>query len=277
LEFTYYDQTVDLLPEKYLELWKPRVVVSVSGGLDSAALLWLLCTYFPDIEKHIFTGDDANHPADACCAEDVVDYIKKQIPNHNIKSHDFVVFDDMDPEILEEVKLLVEQDPEKYKKQFPYIERDKERKEQGLPPHKYTDEELFLGKISKPLLNRRNMISIMEKHNCPIYLSGMTMNPPNDEMKRLGFYNIAEKKRNEDCDDDKLKVAIHRRGGIAYQPFARVNKLFVKGVFEAHGILEEIFPLTGSCTGGANVTKLWTEPCTKCFWCQEKHWAFGKY
>jgi len=267
LKFTYYDQTVDLLPKKYFSLW-PRIVISVSGGLDSAALLFLLCKYFPTIEKHIFTGDDVNHPIDAFNAENVVNYIKKQIPDHNIKSHDFAHFDDMNPKILEEVALLVKEQPE-LRNKFPFIKRSQDGR---LEAHKYTDEEMFYGKIAKPLLNRRNIMALMEKYECKVYLSGMTMNPPNDEMKRLGFFNLSEKQRNEDRVSDKDIL-----GRINYKPFYIVNKLFVKGVFEQHGILEEIYPLTGSCTGGANITKLWTEPCKECFWCHERKWAFGKY
>ncbi len=267
MKFTYYDQTVDLLPKKYFSLW-PRIVISVSGGLDSAALLFLLCKYFPTIEKHIFTGDDVNHPIDAFNAENVVNYIKKQIPDHNIKSHDFAHFDDMNPKILEEVALLVKEQPE-LRNKFPFIKRSQDGR---LEAHKYTDEEMFYGKIAKPLLNRRNIMALMEKYECKVYLSGMTMNPPNNEMKRLGFFNLSEKQRNEDRVSDKDIL-----GRINYKPFYIVNKLFVKGVFEQHGILEEIYPLTGSCTGGANITKLWTEPCKECFWCHERKWAFGKY
>ena len=39
----------------------------------------------PKIKKHIFTGDDVNHPFDAICAENVVEYIMKKVPNHNIE------------------------------------------------------------------------------------------------------------------------------------------------------------------------------------------------
>ena len=267
----YYDQTVDLLPEKYTSKCPTildRIVITVSGGLDSASLLFLLCKYFPKIEKHIFTGDDINHPIDSFNAENVVNYIMKKIPNHNIKSHDFAHFDDMNPELLEEVKSLVKKRPE-YKSEFPYIKRSKD----GRPiPHKFTDEELFYGKIAKPLIQDRNTWRIMEKYKCEVYLSGMTMNPPNDEMKRLGFFELSEKKRNEDRISEKYVFE-----EINYKPFYLVNKLFVKGILEEHSILDEIYPLTGSCTGGANITKLWTEPCKECFWCHERKWTFGKF
>jgi hypothetical protein len=282
MKFTYYDQTVDLLPEKYLSYWPTihdRVVINVSGGLDSASLLFLLCKYFPKIEKHVFTGDDVNHPIDAFNAENVVNHIMKKIPSHNIKSHDFISFDDMNPEILKEVKLLVEKRPE-YRTEFPYIKRSLDGR---CIPHKFTDEEMFYGKIAKPLLNDRNTSYIMKKYKCEVYLSGMTMNPPDDEMKRLKFYHLAEKKRNESYKhilevkmQENIKK-IYKPFNKGYQPFHKVNKLFVKGILEEHSILDEIYPLTGSCTGGANITKLWTEPCKECFWCHERKWAFGKF
>jgi len=230
-----------------------------------------LCKYFPKIEKHIFTGDDINHPIDAFNAENVVKYIMKKIPNHNIKSHDFFSFDDMNPQILEEVKLLVEKRPE-YRTEFPYIKRS----EDGRPiPHKFTDEEMFYGKIAKPLLNRRNTISTMKKYKCEVYLSGMTINPPDDEMKRLNFYHLSEKKRNKNQVGSEIGAKVF--GKIAYQPFLVVNKLFVKGILEKHAVLDEIYPLTGSCTGGPNITELWTKPCEECFWCHERKWAFGEF
>ena len=115
----------------------------------------------------------------------------------------------------------------------------------------------------------------MKKYNCKRNISGMTSNPPNEEMKRLGFYHLSERKRNEDQIGSEIGAKVW--GKNTYQPFLVANKLFVKGILEKHNILDEIFPLTGSCTGGVNITKLWTKPCEECFWCYEKKWAFGKY
>ena len=280
MKFTYYDQTIDLLPERLLTYWPTmydRVVVNVSGGLDSAALLFLLCKYFPKIEKHIFTGDDVNHPFDAINAENVVEYIMKKIPNHNIKSHDFMDYDDTDPKVWEEVKLLIKERPDYYN-DFAYIKRSE--------TYEISDEEFFLIKIAKPLVNEKNVKFLMKKYNCERNISGMTLNPPAKEMKCLGFDHLAEPQRNEDRIEDLLKEkkserkhrsAVFKRYWPGYKPFFVVNKLFVKGVLEEHNILDEIFPLTGSCTGGAKITKLWTQPCKECFWCHEKKWAFGKY
>ena len=265
MKFTYYDQTVDLL----LDL--DRIVVKVSGGLDSASLLFLLCKYFPKIEKHIFTGDDVNHPFDAINAENVVEYIMKKIPNHNIKSHDFMDYDDTDPKILEKMALIVKERPE-YRDEFPFLKKE-DKSVYGK--NEITNEEVFLGKIAKPYINERNVRIVMKKYNCKRNISGMTSNPPIEEMKRLGFYHLCEKKRNADQIGSEIGAKVW--GKNTYQPFLVANKLFVKGILEKHNILDEIFPLTGSCTGGANITKLWTKPCEECFWCHEKKWAFGKY
>ena len=111
----------------------------------------------------------------------------------------------------------------------------------------------------------------MEKYGCTRYAAAMTQNPPDKDMEELGFAHLAETKRNE----GRTEVHIFNKGGVSYHPFARVNKLFVKGVFEEHDLMDTLATLTGSCTGGPQETDYFTKPCGKCFWCQEKKWAFG--
>ena len=38
--------------------------------------------------------------------------------------------------------------------------------------------------------------------------------------------------------------------------------------------MKDIFPLTRSCVGVANLTDNYTKNCHQCFWCYEKKWAF---
>lgn len=261
---SYYNQTVELFPKEYFPEGPPkRVVVNVSGGLDSASLLFLLVYYFPQIEKHIFTGDDAHHPLDAARAKVVVQYMKDQYSPHNIKSHDVIPFNDRDPEIIKEVRQMVEDDPSYYDK-YPW---------KKMPGQEEREEESFLMKIAKPLITDRNVYELMSKYNCKRVLSGMTQNPPIKDMEELRFTHLAESKRNE----GRNEVAVFNPRGRHYHPYARVNKLFVKGVFENHGLMDVLYPVTGSCTGAQYSTAYWTKPCKKCFWCHEKKWAFGKF
>ena len=42
-------------------------------------------------------------------------------------------------------------------------------------------------------------------------------------------------------------------------------------------LLDSLFPLTYSCEGSIEATKHHTQHCKKCWWCQERYWAFGRY
>jgi len=60
-------------------------------------------------------------------------------------------------------------------------------------------------------------------------------------------------------------------------PFQNYDKTFIAGIFETEGLMKGLYPLTRSCEGQADVTKNFTKPCEKCWWCKEKHWAFKQY
>lgn len=258
---TYNNQTVDLFSSEYWPDGPPeKMLFSVSGGLDSAALLYLSCKFFPEMKKYVFTGNDVWAPFDALRAQDVVQWMQSEFPNQ-IFEHEVIDFDDRSPEILAEMKVLVEEDPSYFDK-YPWIEKETEE----------DSWESFLGKIAKPTINFRNTRMVMEKYGIARYAAAMTQNPPDKDMIERGFYDLSETKRNEGRED----VHVFRKNGSSYHPFARVNKKFVAGVFEEHQLMEDLYPLTGSCTGGPRETDWFTKPCGFCFWCHEKKWAFGE-
>lgn len=59
-------------------------------------------------------------------------------------------------------------------------------------------------------------------------------------------------------------------------PFANVDKKFISEMFDLLKIKDELFPLTFSCIGTFLKTDGFTKPCGECFWCKEKEWAFGQ-
>ena len=61
------------------------------------------------------------------------------------------------------------------------------------------------------------------------------------------------------------------------KPFQNYDKKFIFRIFEEQGLMKGLYPLTRSCEGQADVTKDFTKPCKKCWWCKEKKWAFTKY
>ncbi len=262
MKLTYNNQTIELFGKKHFPDGPPdSVVVGVSGGLDSASILFLLCKYFPNIKKFIYTGKDMVTPFDSEAAVDVVDWCKNNFTNHNIMSHDIIVYDDRDPKVLKEIRGWVDEDPSWYDK-YAWIE---------FPDNPEKSMNHFLGKIAKPYLTYKAFSKVMEDNGCTMYIAAMTQNPPNKVMEQMNFAHLAETKRNEDRDDVKII------GNKFYHPLARVNKLFVQGVFEQEKLMNDYYHLTGSCTGTANETNFFMEPCKECFWCNEKMWAFGKY
>ena len=118
MKITYANQTIDLFnfPIK-------QVLLLVSGGLDSASLFYLICTYFPKIEIIPMCGRDVYNPKDAVAAEKIVDWMKVEFPNVSIKDIHLYNFDDRDesfyPKCIEEIKRRPEfakfgEGPDKY-------------------------------------------------------------------------------------------------------------------------------------------------------------------
>ena len=67
-----------------------------------------------------------------------------------------------------------------------------------------------------------------------------------------------------------------------WRPFSFVNKKWIAEEYEK--LTEEypqygdlLFNATISCVSYAEHTRDFTKPCTYCWWCQEKKWAFGCY
>ena len=59
--------------------------------------------------------------------------------------------------------------------------------------------------------------------------------------------------------------------------YKNIDKKYIYEQYVKHNLLETLEPLTWSCIEYAEKTNFFTEPCKECYWCKEKHWAFGKY
>ena len=60
-----------------------QVLVSLSGGCDSASALYLALTHFPDIEWLPYTCRDLNAPGDADSAIMFIDKMQREFPHAN--------------------------------------------------------------------------------------------------------------------------------------------------------------------------------------------------
>ena len=252
MKLTYGEQTLDLFPFEI-----PAIMpISLSGGLDSASAFYLISKYFPQIEIIPYTCRDQNAPKDAEAAEKIVKWMKKEFFNNKI--HDIQIFDFNDRTedfvSFEKVDKITAQYP-----QFKGMRRTQ---------------------VSKIIQVDRISWNIMAKYPGAVRIDGMTRNPPTEEMKRLGFYVKAERRRAQDEPIIQEYRTFESAGQSdlvhnIYQIYANVDKKFIAAIYQEHNLMETLFPLTRSCVGTAKQTDNFTRECHDCFWCHEKKWAFN--
>lgn len=247
MKITHGGQTIDLFPKEVPTL-SP---ISLSGGLDSASLLYLVSTHFPNVELIPYTCRDLNAPKDAEAAKKIVKWMQQKFPNNNL--HDLQIFDFND----RTEDFVSWEEVGEVRRKYPKFES-------------LTD----IG-ISKIIQVDRISWNLMKKYPGAVRLDGMTRNPPASEMQRLGFYEKAERRRDkEEPIVQEWRTNYDKKVLYIYQAYANVDKKFVAGVYQDYNLMNTLFPLTRSCTGTAKETNNFTKECHKCFWCHEKKWAF---
>ena len=90
MQITYNNTTINFwnfeLPKK--------ILLSLSGGLDSAAAAFLTCKHFPEIEIIPFNARDVNAPKDAVAAGNIVQWLQKEFSHVKIRDIEIYDFDD---------------------------------------------------------------------------------------------------------------------------------------------------------------------------------------
>ena len=196
---------------------------------------------------------------DALAAEQIVKFIQKRFPNAKLNDIFIDKYDDLDQATYPKAQDMIDNDP-RYK----------------------TCNLTQMSKINQ--LDEGNERFMKQWPGC-IRLDGMTANPPKevrlkfaDHMKKahpnLNFrereiLRVQGELRRDNPNKPELTYNV-------YQPFVNVNKKFVADIFKQEGLLEELYPITRSCVGGANQTNNFKEWCWQCFWCFEKAWAFDQ-
>jgi len=245
MKITYAEQTVSLfdtfLPNK--------ILLSLSGGLDSACLFFLICKHFPDIEIIPFTAKNVRAPFDAERAEDITQWMKKQFPKNKISLREEFTYDHSDEYWIEQAKI-------RWEDEFVLVNGKRVPRCNSI------------GGLVKMLTLRHETNKLIKKHDC-IKVSGQTSNPPIEEQKKYNFYHLAERRRDGPNENKKTL------GKNSYSPFVHIDKKFIADFYEKNDLMETLYPLTGSCIGGVTKTDYFTKECRDCFWCHEKKWAFN--
>lgn len=247
MKLTYGNQTIDLFGVEIPEICP----ISISGGLDSASLMYLISKHFPQVKLIPYVCRDQTAPKDADAAVEIVKWMQKEFPNNDIPDIEVYDFNAHTEEFVtyEECRSIA--------LSYPQLS--------GMSDTK----------ISKIVQIDRISWNIMKRYPGAVRIDGMTRNPPDSEMKIFGFYDKAERRR----DKHLPKVKEYRLFKIEmlniYQPYVNVDKKFVAGVYQDEGLMESLYPLTRSCIGTYRTTDGFTRECYKCFWCHEKSWAFN--
>tara|TARA_B100001057_G_scaffold385061_2_gene391704 strand:+ start:10567 stop:12855 length:2289 start_codon:yes stop_codon:yes gene_type:complete len=248
MKITHGDQTIDLFPNEIPEVCP----ISLSGGLDSASLMYLVSTHFPDIQLIPYTCLDLNAPKDADAAKEIVEWMQKKFPKNNIPDIEIYPFNDKNEDYVtfEQCDATIEKYP-----QFKGMRRRQ---------------------VSKIIQVDQISWQMMKRFPGCIRLDGMTRNPPKEEMEAGNFWHKAERRRDKEAEYIEPWRPNKKHPALSiYQPYCNVDKKFVAGVYIENDLMDDLFPMTRSCVGTSpKLTKDFTVECKECFWCEEKAWAF---
>ena len=240
MRITHANQTIEFFTDSSLPSIPKHIGLSVSGGLDSASLLFLICKHYPQIKVSPMIGIDAYAKFDALCAFDIIEWMKDRFPNHNILDTQSFTFDHWDPY---------------------WIEKAQDLHDRGVATA------LQAEGTSKNLQMRNGLQTIKDEIKYEWHVTGTTANPPDDYMKKHGFYHKAEHVRDEPHNRKTFVRGL-------YTPYINVNKKCVAGVYKDNDLMDELYPYTSSCVGMPDKTDYGTVACGTCFWCHEKKWGF---
>jgi len=247
MKLTHGGQTIDLFAKEVPKL----MTLSLSGGADSASLFYLVSKHFPEVEIIPVTCRDQNAPKDADAAVQIVEFMKKEFPNNKIRDIQIFDFNDRTEDFVSNKKV------DKVIKEYPQFKGMRRTQ------------------VSKIIQVDRINWNIMKQNPGAVRLDGMTRNPPTDEMKKYGFYEKAERRRDKELPlVEEFRTYQRDKWLNIYQAYINVDKKFVAGVYQDHGLMETLFPITRSCVGTARQTDNFTRECHQCFWCHERKWAF---
>jgi|TARA_B110000908_G_scaffold98946_1_gene116898 7-cyano-7-deazaguanine synthase in queuosine biosynthesis len=227
-----------------------QIVLSLSGGLDSAALMYLTCTHFPQIEIIPVTLRDISGGTDHTAAANITTWMQTEFPSVTIRNLQTGEFNDKDESIVTnaESDQFISQYPDHYN----IADRDS---------------------ASKSIQIDRIMQGVS---NVYLRVNGVTSNPPLGVMQasvHAGFYDLSPKAREDELVH--ITTYTHADGNTLYQPFCNIDKGFIADIYTQNNLMETLFPLTRSCVGTAEQTSNFTTECCSCFWCYEKNWAFN--
>lgn len=103
-----------------------------------------------------------------------------------------------------------------------------------------------------------------------IMYSGITCNPPENDT------SISKNKERKRDESSVKPYFLEFHSGAFINPWSNINKKYLAKIYDYFNLTDKLFPLTYSCEGAAEDTNTHTQHCGKCWWCEERMWAFGR-
>lgn len=218
-------KSVDLYEDCTFHAFEGNTSINVSGGADSALLLYFTLLYTPDTVHIMTLGNNNRYRRNVSVAASVVEKCIQLTGNSNLVHH------------------------------IHYTQTQ-------------TGEEIH------------KMSRYYKSHNLvDVAMGAITRNPPRDITDTF-FSETTEADR--DPDLDKIDPIIkHGDKIVAHIPFVNIDKRVIAELYREHDLMESLFPYTRSCEfDPERPIGMVVDPglghCGKCWWCEERKWAFGR-
>jgi hypothetical protein len=229
-----------------------HIGIGMSGGMDSAMLLWLLAYHIDknnwDTTIHQWSVCLDERPFQVHHAKKVIQFVKDYFPNVKFGEHrtsiaNSIQYIDHGTEVSWELavdkkitKLFngVTLNPSKHEQQYWGVAWEKRATNRDHDSTGWDEEKIK--QIHLPLLEDGSI----------------------DKM-RMG----------KEWDDNKIKTHKFHEN----LPFIHDDKRVVLALYKKYGLLLELGPLTRSCEGPWERTDGFKTECKRCWWCIEKQWA----
>ena len=114
-----------------------------------------------------------------------------------------------------------------------------------------------------------------------VVMTGVTKNPPKEVLDTFTDEYECSKDPNRDEPNlaEQLYDATDEGYPWVYTPWSLIDKQGLGDLYKKYDLMDSLFPLTYSCEYYPR-DKVYADPgdkhCGKCWWCQEREWAFGR-
>lgn len=234
-----------------IPVFTENVILRLSGGADSAILMWLICNEWnkrkTPLNLYTITVVHEKRNWQSYHAQQVFDFVSEQFPDVNHL----------------EFKSELCTDPGGTSTQ----------------PDRWSSR--YVEKQTKLIYETIDKIGA----DVQIF-NGVTSNPPKEIGEKLwgwsetfkDIWECREKHRDWENRHNQKLIDHGMMDGINQwycNPFGQSHKEHVIRIYRRHNLIDTLLPLTRSCEGWDYITDGFTKECGQCWWCKEREWALN--